>query len=195
MMPSALYALKLGLEPTEGDPMPEEVESARKTQEAEDHWVFAMAEKYKEKELGLALKPVVKRSIRTRPKPVGERDLRTFVPLKAPVDPLKERSRVEVERVSKKRRKVVTEGREEGSMAKKAKEELVGSGETVVEAPVVGIEVGEARPGMVVEGDESDPPIAEMVDLVGAEEEQRKEQIADLPPSEAETEVAKGARV
>lgn len=69
----------------------------------------------------------MKRLVRPQPKPLGEKDLTDFVPLQAPVDPLKKRNKREIESMlkKKKKRKVASERSQGGLVLKKTKEGVV----------------------------------------------------------------------
>lgn len=82
---------------------------------------------------------------RLQPKALFERDLRMFIPLKAPVDSLKERSRAELEQL-KKKKSASKLGREERK-ANKAKEGVS------TEREVIKV----SRPEMATEGEEVNP--------------------------------------
>ncbi|THG22040.1 hypothetical protein TEA_019859 [Camellia sinensis var. sinensis] len=87
--PSSLFALKLGPKPRERDPAPNKVKWKGKAQEAEDWWVFAGKKVQGER---VRASSQTARSEVCLPMPItlAKRDLRTFIPLKAPIDPLKE---------------------------------------------------------------------------------------------------------
>ncbi|THG06390.1 hypothetical protein TEA_011058 [Camellia sinensis var. sinensis] len=115
---------------------------------------MSMVEKYKEREIGPAPKLVAKRFVCPRLKPLGEKDLSKFVPLRALYDPLKERSKREIELVVKKKeRKALAEGGEERSLLKKLKE-------GAMEVPL-GTEKEVAKVGLGAKGGLVEPPIAE----------------------------------
>ncbi|XP_028092948.1 uncharacterized protein LOC114293113 [Camellia sinensis] len=114
------------------DPAKEELEVQRKAEKEEERRLFARADKYKEAKLGPAPKPTARERVRPRPKPLGEKDLSGFEPRPPPVDPLKEKSKKEVEAVLKKKKRV--REREEGPALKMMKEVMV------EETPKVGLE-------------------------------------------------------
>lgn len=131
VLPSTLFALKLGPQPLGADPAREELEAQRKAEEEEKRRLFARADKYKETQLGPALKPIARERIRQRPKPLGEKDLGGFEPRPPLVDLLKKRNKKEMEGLKKKKRVCQTEG----EPALKRRKEV-----TAEETPKMGLE-------------------------------------------------------
>lgn len=133
VQPSALFQAGLGPQPSGEDLGRAELEARRKAQEAEDQAILAKATQFKKAQDDRPARPIAKERIRPRPKPLGGKDLSTFEPRRPPVDPVKEKARMEGEALKRKKKKrSVAEGGAEETEPKRMKQTPI-----VVETPAV----------------------------------------------------------
>ncbi|XP_028116633.1 uncharacterized protein LOC114314353 [Camellia sinensis] len=123
VQPSALFVAGLGPQSNGGHVGRAELEARRKVQEAEDKAMLAKATKFKEAQEDRPPKPIARERIRPRPKPLGGKDLGSFVPQPPPVNPMKEQANKEGEALKKKKKKKrsAPEGAADVPRSKKAK--------------------------------------------------------------------------
>ncbi|XP_028113482.1 caldesmon-like [Camellia sinensis] len=120
VLPSTLFALKLGPQPLGKDPARKELEMQRKVEEK-----------------------------RRFPKPLGDKNLSEFAPLRQPIDPLKERGRREV-KVGLKRSKKIRVATEGATDALGSKKMRVGEVDTPITEKAEKRGVGATPEGVVI---------------------------------------------